>query len=150
MKTSIAALKFPILAFVRDMVFPVRSQEEATQCTKYALNSGYFSGQILVDSDGVAIEVKEARKLHGIGALWGYDIFLNQRIKVEIELEAHSEQLLSLHAIKGRVLKALRGPQEWNASADVDNLIASVERAETISEVTNIVTEAYYSSDPVK
>jgi hypothetical protein len=139
----IDSLEYPALVFVRGMVFPVRSADDATQCTKPALKNGYFSGQLMVDSTGKAVKVKGAKKLHGVGPLWGYDIFLNQKIKVELILEGQSTQI-EINDVRGRVLKALRGRQGWDASGDSEELIASVEKARSISQIANIVTDAYY------
>jgi hypothetical protein len=39
----------------------------------------------VVDSNGTGIKIKDAHKLHGVGLFWGYKLFLNQRIRVELE-----------------------------------------------------------------
>ena len=141
----IDSLKYPALAFVWGMVFPVRSADDATQCTKVALKNGYFSNQLMVDSTGKAVKIKGAKKLHGVGPFWGYNIFLNQRIRVELILEGQPFQM-DVNEVRGRVLNSMRGHHGWDASIDYDELIASIERTESIYQITGIVTDAYYRS----
>lgn len=138
----IASLEYPVLVFAQGTVFPKRSAEEATRCTKVALKRGYFSGQVLIDSTGTLLEIEGARKLHGIGPLWGYNIFLNQRLRVELITE-ESTSSVDIDEVKKRVLKALRGPL-WNGGADVPELVLKVRNAKSIAEVTVLMTDAYY------
>lgn len=138
----IASLEYPVLAFAQGTVFPKRSADEVTRCTKVALKKGYFSGQVLIDSAGTILKIKGARKLHGIGPFWGYNFFLNQRLRVELITE-ESPSSLDIDETKKKVLKALRGPL-WNAGADVPELVLKVKNAKSIAEVARIVTDAYY------
>jgi len=131
------------------MVFSARSADDLTQSTKAALRNGYFSGQLIVDSTGKALKVGGAKKLHGVGPFCGYNVFLNQRIKVELQLDGELSQV-DLSQTRERVLKALRGSQGWDAGDDADALIASVEQAKSISDIASIITEAYYRTYRIK
>ena len=66
-----------------------------TTCTKVALKNGYFDDLLIVDANGVGYQVKGARKLHGVGPFFGYNIFLNQRIKVELLTDGPRFRFLS-------------------------------------------------------
>jgi hypothetical protein len=139
----IEPLDYPVLRFVRGMVFPARNVDEITQCSKTALRKGFFRQQLIVDSAGRALKVEGARKLCGIGRFWGYNVFLNQRIKVELVLQ-ESVQHMDPNELRQHVLHALRGRQAWDASADFIEVGAAVGRAHSISEIAKVVTEAYY------
>ena len=144
---NIESLEYPVLRFVRGMVFPGRNADEVTQSSNTALLKGFFREQLIVDSAGRAIRVKGARKLCGVGRFGGYNIFLNQRIKVELMLEERVQQM-DTNQLRQQVLDALGGRQAWDASADFDEVRASVERAQSISEIASVVTEAYYRKSP--
>ena len=143
MGSMLDKMSFPILSFVGDMVFPSRDMREATTCTKFALRSGFYSDQLVVDSTGRALKVRGARKLRGIGRWHGYNVFFNQRIQVDLEFEGEGVAL-SLAEVKDRVLRAFRGEQGWDASDDMGTLDAAVRQSTSIAEVARIVTDAYF------
>ena len=101
--TVIESFKYPVLTFSGTLAIPVRSVDRLTRCTKHALNSGHFAGLVIVDSAGKAVRVRNARKLHGIGRFGGYNIFLNQKVRVELELDGAPFQV-SLDEVKSRLM----------------------------------------------
>ena len=139
---TLTKLKYPVLRFSRGMMFAEKNADDITNCSKVALKKGFFSGQILVDSTGKVMLVKQAKKLHGVGPFWGYSFFLNQRIKVNLELEEQTR--MSIEEVRGRVLGVLRQGQEWKASNDYEDLVALVECAGSISEIAKVITDAYF------
>lgn len=141
----IEPLKFPVLRFGRGMVFPAIDQAQLTECTKTALQKGFFSGLILVDSDGKAWKIKTARKLHGIGPFLGFNVFLNQKIRVELIPEGEPFEM-SAAELKARVLECFRGAQEWSARADLDRLVISLEQAQSPADIARIVSRAYFET----
>jgi hypothetical protein len=78
-------MAFPVLCFYGDLVRTRESYDKLTTTTAAGLKNGYFRDLLLVDSGGRAIRLTDARKLRGIGPFFGYNIFMNQRIKVELE-----------------------------------------------------------------
>jgi len=145
----IESLKYPALVFSRGMVFPARSADDLSLANRAALKNGYFSGQLIVDSTGKAVKIKDAKKLHGVGPFFGYNIFLNQRIKVELLPDGQPSQK-DVGDVRDLVLKALRGNQGWNASGDYDELVASAERAKSISEIAGLIADAYHRTYRVR
>jgi hypothetical protein len=131
------------------MVFPARDADEVTHCSKGALKSDFFTGQLLVDSLGAVLKITGAKKLRGVGPFWGYNIFLNQRIEVQLISDSPPGRL-DLDSIRERVLIAFCSKQGWNASADLRELAESITRAQSIKEITNAVTDAYYWKYPVR
>jgi hypothetical protein len=48
---------------------------------------------LIVEANGKAYKVPGAKKLHGVGPFGGYNIFLNQKIKVELLFEGNPFQI---------------------------------------------------------
>lgn len=144
--SSIAVLDYPVLRFAHGMLFPARSPSDLDECTKVALKNGIFEGLLLVDASGRTMAVQSARKLRGVGPFWGYNIFLNQRIKVDLVLRA--APALAFEDVREKVLMALRGPQRWHASADVGDLQGAIAGAASIRELAIAVTDAYHPRHP--
>jgi len=136
-------LHYPVLRFSKGMVFPARNVEELQQCTKVALRNGFFNDLLLVDSDGKAQRISGARKLRAMGPFFGFNIFLNQRIQVAL-IASGSEENIGVEEVRRLVLSAIRGKQRWDSAADSDELVASVERAHSISQIIATLTAAYY------
>ncbi len=128
------------------MVFPARNIEELEQCTMPALRNGFFNDLFLIDSDGKALQISEARKLRGVGPFFGFNIFLNQRIQVALIASGH-EKMVGVEEVRRLVLSAIRGKQKWNSAGGSDELVANVDRAQSISEIAAMVTAAYLSAD---
>jgi hypothetical protein len=137
-------LRFPVLEFANGMVFFVGKEAGITECSSYALKRGFFSGLLLVDSTGRAVRVKGAKKLHGIGPFWGYNIFLNQRIKIEL-IPDGAPYITTVNELRKLILDAFRGKQEWSARSDFDELTHRAERAESIEQLVRIIGDAYQS-----
>ena len=136
-------LRYPVLEFAKGMVFPARRVEELEQCTKPALRSGFFNDLLLIDSSGKSWKIAGARKLRGVGPVFGFNVFLNQRIQVALTASG-PEQIVGVEEVRRLVLSAIRGKQEWNSTEDSDELVAIVDRAQSISEIANAVTTTYY------
>jgi len=136
-------LRYPVLEFSKGMVFPARSVEELEQCTKPALRRGFFKDLLLIDSGGKSLKIVGARKLRGVGPLFGFNIFLNQRIQVALTASG-PEQMAGVEEVRRLVLSAIRGKQEWSSMEGSDELVAIVDRAQSISEITAVVTAAYH------
>lgn len=138
---ALSSLAFPVLRFVRGMVFPARSLDDARTCTKTALTKGFFRRQLILDSEGRTVLVRDARKLHGVGPFWGYNIFLNQRVLVELDAEIGPQ--ISLEEARSKVLSALRGPQQWDSADTHEDLVAHVTQARSVAALVEVITEAY-------
>jgi hypothetical protein len=136
-------LHYPVLEFSKGMVFPARSVEELEQCSSPALRSGFFNNLMLIDSDGKTLKIVGARKLRSVGPFFGFNIFMNQRIKVALTASG-PEQGSGIEDVRRLVLGAIRGRQGWTSMEDIDELAVIVERASSVSEIAAAVTAAYY------
>lgn len=137
-----SSLRYPVLMFSRGTVSTSRTEDELTTCSKTALSNGFFSGLLLIDSDGLSVKVKSATKSHGVGFLWGYNIFLNQKIKVSLLLEDNA-QCIDFGEVKAKVIKAIRTSHAWGGGSDVRDVALALERASNVSDIAIIIFDAY-------
>jgi hypothetical protein len=132
-------LKFPVLAFWREFIRIECSWEGLTTTTKAGLKNGMFNDLLLVDSEGRGVRVINARKLHGVGLFWGYNIFLNQRIRVELVVEEKGLNL-SLEEVKTLVFASFRKRCGWRTRGDFNDLCAWVKEAKSVAEIITALT----------
>ncbi len=132
------AIKFPILCFSQGLVRVKNNPENLTTCTRVALHNGYFSKLWFVDSTQRKFSVKGAKKLHGVGPFWGYNIFFNQRIKVELVFEGEPHHV-SLDEVKEAVFKSFRTWHGWSSADDFDELQSKVKNANSLREIIDAI-----------
>jgi hypothetical protein len=99
-----------------------------------ALRNGWFENLSVVDSKGIKLSIAGAKKLRGVGFLWGYNIFLNQRIKVELFTKGAPTQA-SISDVKQLVLNSFRKWHGWASRGDFDELRDAVKNASSIPEI---------------
>jgi hypothetical protein len=134
-------LAYPVLCFSQGLARVKRSADALATCTKPALRKGgWYEDLLVVDSTGMALRVTGATKLHGVGPFWGYNIFLNQRIKVRPHVEGPPLQL-SLEDVRRRVLDSFRRWHGWSSRGDFQDLVASVETARSIPQIIERLSE---------
>lgn len=131
-------LKYPIIWFSQDLVDIGQSEDNITICTKAALHSDFFKRLLLVDSEGNALKVCNAKKICGVGPFWGYNIFLNQRIKVELITEGEPF-FVSVDEVKKYIFKSFQNWHGWASRGDFDELKESVAKAQTITELIQLI-----------
>src|SRR3712207_3519548 len=75
--------------------------------TTAGLRNGFFDDLLVIDSAGVGLRVKTAKKKHSVGWFLGFNIFLNQRIRVDLVLEGEpfNVSVVELRQIVGDHLK---------------------------------------------
>jgi len=64
-----------------------------TECTKVSLKSGFFQNKEirLFDECNCIWKIQDVVSLGGVGLFWGYNIFLNQRLKLQLSFELKEE-----------------------------------------------------------
>ena len=62
----------------------------------------YYKGLKIVDVDGNVYKINSAKKIKGVGLFWGYNVFLNQKIKVELSFSDKFEKI-SLEDLKANL-----------------------------------------------
>jgi hypothetical protein len=137
----VGAINFPVLCFSQGLAEVVHDLESLTTCNKRALRQGgYYSKLWLVDSTQHRFNVKSAKELHGIGPFWGYNIFLNQKIRVELVFEGEPHKV-SLDEVREAVFKSFRTWHGWSSADDFDELQSKVKNAKSLTEVINALEE---------
>jgi hypothetical protein len=131
---------FPVLCFWRELIRVTASLNQLTTTTRAGLTNGMFNSLLIVDGQGQAIKIKDAHKLHGIGLFWGYNIFLNQRIRVELEPSGEPFSI-SVDEVRGLVLKSFHTRHGWATRGDFEELEANVQKAASIPEIIRLIGE---------
>lgn len=131
-------LSYPVL-LIRGAVLRVkRSADELSITTRAGLSNKLFEQARLVDATGRCWEIARAEKLHGIGAFGGWNIFLNQRIRVNL-LAAESPIQMPLSEIKALVVRALSQWQPISTRGDADGLFARIEVSDSVREIADLL-----------
>jgi hypothetical protein len=120
-------------------VFVKHDLDSLSSCTTAALRYGYFKKFWLVDSNHHRFKIKSAKKLHGVGRFWGYDIFLNRKIRVELSFK--DEQSVSLEEIKESIFKSFRTWHGWASADNFDELKSRVKAATSVREIINALED---------
>jgi hypothetical protein len=103
--------RFPAIVLYEDGDLAVyEAQEGLTICSRTDLKAGQrgrFARATIVDSDGTAWEMDGATKLHSVGPFWGFNIFLNQSIRVLPTISAKPKPT-DLDVLKSEIVKRVR------------------------------------------
>ena len=138
-KMNVDAIKFPVICFWKDFIRIKQSYEDIIITTKAGLKNKMFDDLLVVDSNSHAFKILNAKKLHGVGSFWGYNIFLNQKIKVELEFEGDPIKF-SIDDIKKKVFHSFRKWHGWRARGDFKELYEKVKNAQSISEIIELLS----------
>ena len=130
-------LQFPVLGtFPNGSLEIAASPMNLTLNTSIGLRDGYYDGLRLVDARGKWFRVRGARKLHGVGRFGGYNLFLNQRIRVALDLE-DEHRYAEVEEIRSIVLADFSAWDGWKSRGDFDVLVRRVQGARTVPEILN-------------
>jgi hypothetical protein len=136
---NVSDFKFPVICFGPNFCLRIRQDwDSLTITTRAGLKNGLFDHLLIVDSQGCVLSVKNAKKLYGVGRFWGYNIFLNQRIKVELITEDKTIQI-SVEEVKKYVFKSFANWHGWASRGDFGELKKSVANAKTITEIIQLL-----------
>jgi len=138
---GIEGIVFPILAFYGKEMLIYREPSELLQTTRAALKGGLFDGLKICASDGCRFVVTGARKIRGIGAFGGWNVFLNQRIEVELDVQASSPDW-DEGEIKKAVARELRSWSGWKSRGDFLELEKGVRDARGVGELISLLARA--------
>ena len=136
---GVDAIKFPVICFWQDLIRIRFDKASLITTTKAGIKNGMFTDLFIVDSDYSGFVVKSAKKLHGVGFLWGFNIFLNQNIRVELTFEGKPRKV-ALDEIKGRIFQSFQKWHGWATRGDFDELQEKVRNAQSISEIIQLLS----------
>jgi hypothetical protein len=133
-------IQFPVIYFSGICLGVENTFEELTTCTRLALRHGFFNKMLLVEATGRAFWIGGAQKLHGVGLFWGYNIFLNQRIRVKLLFEGEPFRV-TVDEVKKRVFDSFDKLDCWSSGGNLEELRAGVRNAQTVAEIVQVLRE---------
>jgi hypothetical protein len=139
-KMNATDISYPALYFAQGLATVAVDKDGLTICNTAGLKRGCYDRMLVVDSNGIGRRVKGARKLHGVGPFWGYNIFLNRRIRVELVFDGEPFPM-SVDDVRRLVLDSFRKWHGWRTRGDFKELKASVQNAQSVAEIIRLVSE---------
>jgi hypothetical protein len=134
-------MTYPALFVRRRTIQVVRTDDELIITSAYALKRGHYSDSLLVDDTGRSRRIARAEKVGGVGWLWGWNVFLNQRIRVRL-VPADGDHSVTLEEVKALVRKNLRDWGGWATRGDFEELKAKVEKAGTVAVLIQLMDDS--------
>lgn len=132
-------MRFPIICITNNYLRVEKSLNTFQVTTVAGLNNGIYKNITVIDSSGKVFKVKNARKLHGVGIFGGYNIFLNQKIKVCIEFESETGDL-SLDDFKDKIWEQIKKEEHfWSSAWNMNELKAEIDKAEKYEDVMELL-----------
>ncbi len=139
---SPTAIEFPAIFFKAPIHQVHQRRSDLYQSTAYALKRKWLTGARIVDSLGRVHLVRDARKVRGIGPLRGWNLFLNQRIEVDLVLDVEQEQV-ELDDLKRWIRESWASWSGASAGGDLREQRATLKRATTLADVFEVVREKF-------
>mgnify|MGYP000853456588 CR=1 FL=1 len=131
-------ISFPVICFYGFLLRIRTDRDDLVITTTAGVKNGMFDNMLVVGVDGKAVRVKSARKLQGIGFLWGFNPMVGRRIKVELLYDGEPF-VMSVDEVRSKVLNSFEKWHGWKTREDYDELKASVEKAVSIEEIIRLV-----------
>lgn len=139
------AITFPVVLFHPDRVFYVfqRPEEEFFGFTlKSAVVKGGYRNTVLVDSNGIAYNVKDAVILGPKGPLWGYQFPFDWLVRIDFKTDEVKRQL-SVAEISALVRDCVNCNAEiYSETFDSRKLLARIENAQSQAQAIELLRSA--------
>ncbi len=132
-------ITFPVLCKHKNTIFSVRTCDALTNTTTAAIRGGLFECLYIIDSSGRTFTVTNATVLHGIGPVWGFNVFFNRKVKVKLEMQENFEKL-GVDDVRRLVLRDFRNWHGWQSREDFAALKKNVSNASSVSEIIGLVS----------
>ncbi|WP_426291858.1 hypothetical protein ACN9ML_17460 [Dyadobacter endophyticus] len=125
-------IEFPAVVFDNFSFRIVNNREGLVITTKAGLKNGLYDKITIVDSNGSSFEVTGAKKIKGVGPMWGYNIFLNQNILVELNF-VQKVNYVALSDVKKEILKWLNKEKLfWKSGGNFKEIAEIIYESESI------------------
>lgn len=137
-------INFPILTIYNDVVSISQSEQIFTKWTKsVSKDKTYYENLNIYDSKGIQYNIKSVKISGYTNIFQGFDIFLNQSVYVNIELE--KKRTFELSEFKLIALDIIKFNIDYYSSAGIDKsmIIESINRSSTFIEVFYSITGEY-------
>ncbi len=136
------SFKFPLIAFSSSVVHVARNARDLLICSKKALKDGFYKDLKIVDSCSMIYYIENASKLKPHGFFYGYNIFLNQKIEVELIIKFY--EYIGLSDFKELVLLKLR-ENFVEIGGNYNHIANAIKSCTSIKAVIKHLTEWFYS-----
>lgn len=130
-------IRFPVITISKGTIGIFHDVSKLTLCSAFALKRGHFNGLKIFDSALQCFTVKSAKKLNNVGPFWGFDLFLNQWIRVEFEFRA-KPTIFTLKELQNLILKMNHGGHVLSG-ADPDFANEIIERISNAGSFDDII-----------
>jgi len=142
---DLSIVRFPVITFSnnRQMYFG-RKRDDIEICSKIALKNGFYEGMRIIDADGIEYKIKDAAKVRTVGPLWGYNIFLNQKLRVKLYL-GKAGDVVSLDSLKMQILKIMKSDMDfWDSDGMIEKKINFINNASSYFEIIKSLSDGFY------
>jgi hypothetical protein len=130
---------YPVIAFQKGGGYWIyRDSSSVVTANRTALKKGYLNDLLLVDSDGRAIKIESATKLHGVGPFFGFNIFFQRRIKVELKFK-DAPFAVSPDEVRNWVFKSWKEFPIDESAGNFDERKSRIEAASSVAEIIGIL-----------
>lgn len=137
-------LNYPIIAFSSSLIHIARNESEILICSKTALNNGFYKKMKIIDSSGIVYNIQNAIKVKGYGFFGGYNIFLNQKIEVELIFN-EPQTKIDIDSFKTLLLKKIN-KSFWDSGGNYKEIIKQVESLNDINKIIDYLSSVYYNA----
>lgn len=134
---QISELQFPVLTVANGMIQSAKDMDELTACSPGGLKSGAFRGMKIIDSNGKAVKVVDARKAGYRGPFFGFRLFLPRRLRADLSL-GPMLGVVSLEELKAELKAQFRKDRSWEACGSLQELDEVVTRSNSREELINL------------
>lgn len=123
----------------QDFIRIEKTYDSLTTTMKAGIKNGMFRDLLVIDLIGNCLEIENALKLHGLGFLWGYNCFFNQKVKIKL-IPKGEPYSISFQEVKKRAIKTLKANKGfWESGGNFNEILHGVEQAKNISEIIEII-----------
>lgn len=142
---DLSTVRFPVIIFSNNrLMYFGRKKDDIETCSKTALKNGFYNGLRIIDADGIGYMITGAGKVGPVGPLWGYNIFLNQKLRVELYVEKASD-VVSLDSLKMQILNAVNYNRPfWDSDGTINEKIDFINRATSHFEIIDKLCDDFY------
>lgn len=142
---DLSMIKFPAVAFSNSrLMYFARKKDDIEICSKTALKNGFYKGLTIIDADGAEYKIKDANKVGTVGPLWGYNIFLNQKLRVILFLEK-AGAAISLNDLKKRILRIMKGDKTfWDSDGMIGEKMDFINKAISHFEIIKKLSDEFH------
>lgn len=139
MNLDSSILSYPVLVRYRSICVGMKDRDSLTRTTSAGVKNGIYEKYYIIDSALVEYRVTAVNVLGGVGPFFGFNLFLNRNVRVELELEVRNKQY-EFAELKGIVMKELQKWKGWKSRDDYSVLMQAASSAESTNDLIGALT----------